>query len=1557
MQAYHSQAGVTGTGTISEGPVETTPTTVPTADERSLDVGVVATAAPNSNIMTYAGSGGSYAAIQEAIWGGGTKLSELSTSFGLGTKPLPGSPFYAALQGLNTDAALNNITMFDAGGDGGSSSQLATGTVAANPDASGYNVVVGGTSTSDQQQVAAAGAATTDGGPNINSGVATLLAQAIAGNAASLETLVAGGLLQDPTATSNVQSLLQTVWNQYDYRTATSTLDPGYPENEASAGGVSTALTEPAYQLNAGIDTQALQQADGVPAASAADRGLPDVSALAGGNTHYLVPNPDLSSESASGTPDPTSEGGTSAAAPLWAALVAQIQAVFINEGLPALGTINDLLYQASVIDPAAFDDVQFGSDTSSFVISPNGPVTADEAPAANGTQATETITPTGIGYSAAPGYDLASGLGTPDGILLARALTQIAEAQEYDPSAPAVTDATGATSAASQTLIVQPTLTSSFASTIAAGGSSFTPASDGSGQGWSARIAQQTLQSYFAPALAEAIAGQAQASSTQVTVANGQALSVSIGGVAATAVAQADTSQFGFVDDTASGQSVTLARPLAVAETYGGQNDTDAIVRIRQDSADTDTLAFYRVDDLDGTIGGIAPGQPGYAAAAAARGYSFAGGAQSVTGPGDGAFLQTDITGVNNGDIIAFQTTDQTTGTTSWGLASQNAGGANALWSYGADTWGFDDGSAGGDGFDSMVFQLDFTSDAGSGLLADDATPACFVAGTLIGTPLGERLVEQLAIGDMVVTAKGQHRAIRWIGRRSYGGRFLAAQTALQPVRFRAGSLGDGLPRRDLLVSPEHAMLLDGVLVPARCLVDGERIVQETGLEAVDYVHVELDSHDVVLAEGAPSETFVDDHSRGIFHNAAEYAVLYPEAVATPARYCAERLRDGEALAALRTRVARRRVTATASGLLLGRLDEAGPTRISGWAYDSLNPDHPVRLVVTADDVVLGVVTADRDRADVRQAGYGHGRLGFELLLETGLDPSVAHTVRVLRAADGVELANSPLTVQPGTPTGVAVTAATLRGCVDEVTRLRVRGWAWDPAAAFEPVALQIIANGTLVAMATANRFRHDVRAAGIGTGWHGFDVAIPGGLSPLTRQVIEVRRATDGAALPGEPTVLDPVDSFGPELERAVSQAVSGLEESPASERVLSFMLAQADRLLRRKTEMQELGHGARHALVIDEWLPDAGRDAGSQAVLSHIGALRQLGFAVSIAANDELEAGAAAALVADGIAVHAAPFYRSVEDVLRRHAGRFDTVYVHRCGPASRYLNLIRCHQPQARVIYSVADLHHVRLARQAAFYNDAALLKQSREVRNAEFAAAARADAVITHSRAEAALLRRAVPHANIHCVGWEPARRRCAVPFTRRTGLAFVGSFDHAPNLDAVRWLVDDVMPLVWRHDPAITCTLAGSAMPDWMRRLAGPGIAVAGAVPDLGTVFGQVRLTVAPLRFGAGLKGKVLDSLAAGLPCAMTPIAAEGMALSPVLRAVVGRDAAAVAAIIVRLHNDRAENRRVAAAGRSLISRHYGRDVVRAGLEAAVARQDQASSRSELAGRQIGTAP
>ena len=212
-------------------------------------------------------------------------------------------------------------------------------------------------------------------------------------------------------------------------------------------------------------------------------------------------------------------------------------------------------------------------------------------------------------------------------------------------------------------------------------------------------------------------------------------------------------------------------------------------------------------------------------------------------------------------------------------------------------------------------------SQDAATGL-EDITFVACFVAGTAIATTsgpvaiehlhIGDSLqlaaggqpVEALEIGDTVVTVSGQHRPIKWIGRRSYAGRFFRSNPGVQPIRFQAGSLGDGLPRRDLLVLPAHAMFLDGLLIPAHCLVNGKTILQERGLDRVDYSHVELDSHDVLLAEGAPSESFMDDDSRSMFHNAGEFDALYPNAT-RPDGFCARRVEQGAELEAIRRRLA----------------------------------------------------------------------------------------------------------------------------------------------------------------------------------------------------------------------------------------------------------------------------------------------------------------------------------------------------------------------------------------------------------------------------------------------------------------------------------------------------------------------------------------------------------------------------------------------------------------------------------------------------------------------------
>lgn len=152
----------------------------------------------------------------------------------------------------------------------------------------------------------------------------------------------------------------------------------------------------------------------------------------------------------------------------------------------------------------------------------------------------------------------------------------------------------------------------------------------------------------------------------------------------------------------------------------------------------------------------------------------------------------------------------------------------------------------------------------------------ACYMQGTMIRTPTGERPVEALQAGDLVATLDGSAKKVKWIGHRTYEAAFGAAEAFVRPVVIRAGALGGNLPTRDLKVSPQHGMLVDGVMVPAAALVNGVSIVRDTTPADVTYFHVEMDGHEAIFAEGAASETFVDHNSRAMFDNADEYSLLY---------------------------------------------------------------------------------------------------------------------------------------------------------------------------------------------------------------------------------------------------------------------------------------------------------------------------------------------------------------------------------------------------------------------------------------------------------------------------------------------------------------------------------------------------------------------------------------------------------------------------------------------------------------------------------------------------------
>lgn len=261
------------------------------------------------------------------------------------------------------------------------------------------------------------------------------------------------------------------------------------------------------------------------------------------------------------------------------------------------------------------------------------------------------------------------------------------------------------------------------------------------------------------------------------------------------------------------------------------------------------------------------------------------------------------------------------------------------------------------------------------------EVTAPCFLAGTRIATASGLVPVEHLKIGDLVQCQDGKLKPIKWIGIRSYDGQFIANNRKALPICIRQNALADGVPMRDLFLSPDHSLCDNGKLIFAERLINGVSVVQLDHVKTISYFHIELERHDIIFAENCPVETFLDVDCRGRFQNAPSYRELYPLAAAENILPCMPRLESDIELKILQLRLierARLLYPYYPQGGLRGYVDEISTEVIRGWAQDTEIPDMPLILYIIANHTPIGMVFSNQYRDDLRRANLGSGYHGF---------------------------------------------------------------------------------------------------------------------------------------------------------------------------------------------------------------------------------------------------------------------------------------------------------------------------------------------------------------------------------------------------------------------------------------------------------------------------------------------------------------------------------------------------------------------------------------------------
>ena len=359
------------------------------------------------------------------------------------------------------------------------------------------------------------------------------------------------------------------------------------------------------------------------------------------------------------------------------------------------------------------------------------------------------------------------------------------------------------------------------------------------------------------------------------------------------------------------------------------------------------------------------------------------------------------------------------------------------------------------------------------------------------------------------------------------------------------------------------------------------------------------------------------------------------------------------------------------------------------------------------------------------------------------------------------------------------------------------------------------------------------------------------------------------------------------------------------------------------------------------IDYATPRPDRDAGSYAALEEIKLVQSLGFKVTFVPDNVSYLGHYSnELSRQGVETIHAPFAISVADFLEKRAAEFDVFYITRYQIAAKYIDMIRRLAPRAKILFMNADLHFLRELRAAIESRDDARMADVAKIRDDELAVMRKADLTLSYNDVEhSVILSHALNAVKVVRAPWVVRAGETIAPLAGREGFSFLGSYGHPPNVEAVEWFTEAVLPLVLDQRPSDVFHIYGSAMGANIRALEGANVAAHGFAEDLRDVYDRHRVFIAPLRSGAGIKGKVLGALARGVPCVLSPVAAEGTGLRSGYDCLIAEDPAMWAEHLVDLLGNDALWTKLSTNGRDFVKENFsaqrGQQIMRKAFQAA----------------------